>query len=90
MESDLDLNLKIYGFELRFVSQILYGFGLELGSQNKWIWIWTWICFLPWIGLDFGSNNFFGFGFGLGFEFSNGFEFGFGFNNKWIWTWTWI
>ena len=69
MVSDLDLNLKIYGFELGFGSQILNGFGLELGSQNKCIWTWTWICFLPWIGLDFGFNNFFG--LGLGFEFSN-------------------
>ena len=72
---DLDLNLKIYGFELGFGSQILYGFGLEHGSQNKLIWFWTWICFLPWIELDFGSNKFFG--FGLGFEFSNRF----GYNN---------
>ena len=30
------------------------------------------LIFLPWIGLDFGSNNLYGFGFG--FEFSNWFE----------------
>ena len=70
MDSDLDFNFKIYGFGLG--SQIFNGLGLELGSQNKWIWTWACISFLPWIGLDFGSNIFLG--LGLGFEFSNGFE----------------
>ena len=48
MDLDLDLTLKICGFELGFGSQILYGFGLELGSQNKCIWTWTWISNLKW------------------------------------------
>ena len=43
---DLDLNLKIYEFELEFGSQILNGFGLEHGSQNKCIW--TWISNFKW------------------------------------------